>query len=97
MPKQTFEEIAADIGKLVQQKNDAYGNSFEESGKIMQILYPKGISKDQMVDALLIVRVIDKLARIAHRKDAFNESPWKDIAGYSICGLSLQNEQNRSD
>ena len=85
-----FVDLATDIGLLVQQKNEAYGNSFGASGEIMQILYPNGISTDQMVDALLVVRILDKLARIAHQKDAFNESPFKDIVGYGLCGLSLQ-------
>ena len=31
---------------------------------------------------LAITRVVDKLFRIANRKDAFGENPWQDIAGY---------------
>ena len=82
----TFEEAAEEIGKLTQEKNDAYGNSFEESAYILQALYPNGIAIGQMTDALLIVRVIDKLFRLANHKNAFDESPWKDIAGYGLCG-----------
>lgn len=91
-----FVDLATDIGLLVQEKNDAYGNSFIESGKIMQILYPNGISTEQMTDALLVVRILDKLARIAHQKNAFNESPFRDIAGYGLCGLSIQDAKTVS-
>jgi hypothetical protein len=83
-----FVEIAENLGKLVQEKNRAYGNSFVRSGDILTVLYPAGIKPEQFVDALLIVRVIDKLFRIANQKDAFHENPWQDIAGYGLCGVS---------
>lgn len=86
--KTQFEEIATKIGKLVDEKNQAYGNSFSESHKILSILYPNGIQPEQYTDALAIIRVIDKLFRIATDRDAFGESPWKDIAGYSILGVA---------
>jgi len=37
---------------------------------------------------LAMIRVIDKLFRIATKKDAFGESPWRDICGYSILGVA---------
>lgn len=38
----------------------------------------------------MVVRVVDKLFRIANHKDAFGENPWADIAGYAVlmCGKS---------
>lgn len=86
--KTVYEETAESIGKLVTQKNEAYGSSFAEAHRILQVLYPKGISPEQYTDALAIIRVIDKLFRIANRKEAFGESPWRDIAGYAILGVS---------
>jgi hypothetical protein len=83
----TFEEIGTEIGKLVQEKNLAYGDSFARSGEIMKILFPQGISLDQYIDVLAIVRIIDKLFRIASKKDAFGESPFRDIVGYGILGV----------
>lgn len=82
----TFLQIATEIGTLVQEKNEAYGDSFSRAGDIMELLYPDGIMPSQYKDALGVVRVIDKLFRIATRKDAFGESPWKDIAGYGVLG-----------
>lgn len=81
-------KIAEEIGKLVQEKNEAYGNSFSECHKILSVLYPNGIQPEQYTDALAIIRVIDKLFRIATDKDAFGESPWRDIAGYSLLGIA---------
>jgi hypothetical protein len=81
-----FEALGAEIGKLVDEKQAAYGNSYGKSGDILKILYPGGVKPDQYVDMLGIVRVVDKLFRIATMKDAFGESPWKDIAGYGLLG-----------
>jgi hypothetical protein len=89
-----FEKIATEIGKLVDQKNAAYGSSFAESYKILSVLYPNGIKPEQYTDALAIVRVLDKLFRIANHKNAFGESPWKDIAGYAILGVA-NHEENK--
>ena len=83
-----FEKIGTDIGKLVDQKNAAYGSSFEKSEQILQVLYPEGIQPDQYTDMLAVVRIVDKLFRIATDKDAFGESPFKDIAGYGILGVA---------
>jgi len=88
MTKINFEEIGCKIGKLVQEKNSAYGSSFAECHKILSVLYPNGIQPEQYTDALAIIRVIDKLFRIANNKNAFDESPWNDIAGYAILGVA---------
>lgn len=72
------------MGALVDRKNKAYGDSFHRSGEIIHILYPHGIRPDQYGDMLAMIRVIDKMFRIANRKAAFGENPWMDIAGYGI-------------
>lgn len=82
----SFAEIGTEIGKLVEEKNAAYGSSFQRSGDVMRILYPDGIPPEKLDDALAVIRVIDKLFRIAHAANAFGESPWKDLAGYGILG-----------
>lgn len=79
--------IAERTASLVKEKNAAYGSSFEDSVTIMRLLYPKGISVEQLEDSLAIVRVLDKLKRIATKKDAFNENPWQDILGYALLSL----------
>lgn len=87
-------ETATQIGNLVLEKNKAYGNSFEESGKILQILFPHGIEPSQYQDLLTVVRIIDKLFRIATNKKAFSEDPWRDIAGYSLLSLCSDKGEN---
>lgn len=79
-----YEELGKEIGELVDKKNAAYGDSFNKSGNILRELYPKGIRPDQYDDAMGIVRVIDKMFRIATDKAAFGENPWQDIGGYGI-------------
>jgi len=83
-----YEKIGTEIGRLVQKKNEAYGDSFGQASNILEVLYPNGIKPNQYRDALAITRVIDKLFRLANKKDAFGESPWRDICGYAILGVA---------
>lgn len=89
-----YSVIGKEIGKLVQTKNKAYGDSFHQTGKVLAILYPNGVMVEQFDDLLAVTRVIDKLFRVATDKNAFNESPWKDIAGYAI--LALKREHGKT-
>ena len=97
--KKNYEKIATEIGKLVQEKNDAYGDSFGQACRILEVLYPDGIKPSQYRDALAVTRVIDKLFRLANKKDAFGESPWRDICGYAILGATNDEveDNNRED
>ena len=47
-----YKEIASQIGGLVQEKNEAYGDSFGQACKILEVLYPDGIKVNQYRDAL---------------------------------------------
>jgi len=84
--KDKYSKKAKKIAALVKEKQIAYGDSFGQADKIMKVLYPNGISVEQMGDALVIIRMIDKLFRIANNKDAFGESPYDDIVGYALLG-----------
>jgi len=86
-----FVEIGKSIGKLVTEKNKAYGDAFNQSSRILDVLYPNGIKPHQYQDILTIIRIIDKLFRIANQKDAFGESPWNDICGYAILAVERSN------
>lgn len=92
MDNSEFVKIGIEIGNLLEKKNEAYGDSFSQSCKILEVLYPNGITPDKYRDLLTITRVIDKLFRIANSKDAFGENPWKDICGYSILSIWRDNE-----
>ncbi len=88
MTSEQFVDIGNTVGKLVQEKNAAYGDAFAQSGKVLRVLYPNGVKPEQYEDLLGICRVLDKLFRIAWDKDAFGESPWQDVAGYGILGVA---------
>lgn len=83
----SYQEIGERIGALVDEKNRAYGNSFNQAGQILAILYPNGIQPEQYADMLCMVRILDKMFRIATDRDALGESPYGDIAGYGLLGL----------
>ena len=86
-----YERYGAGVGILVAEKQRQYGDSAGRSGDIMRVLYPDGIQPHQYGDVLLVVRVLDKLCRIAQRdesgRDSGGESPYRDIAGYGLLGL----------
>lgn len=92
----SYEDIGREIGKICEQKQKSYGNSFNEAHKILQVLFPNGISVEQYTDMLAIIRIIDKLFRIANNKEAFNEDPYADIAGYGLLGLIKEKKKNES-
>lgn len=83
-----FQKIGEFIGRIVSEKNKAYGDSFNQSYRILEVLYPEGIRVDQYQDMLSVTRIIDKLFRIANNKEAFGENPYQDITGYGILGVA---------
>lgn len=83
----TYPDLGSEIGRLVETKQAAYGDSFGRSGAVMRALYPDGVPLEKLDDALTVVRVLDKLFRIATDRDALGESPWRDIAGYALLAV----------
>lgn len=90
-----YEKLGSNIGSMVDEKNAAYGSSFDKSGCILKILYPDGVQPDQYTDMLAVVRIIDKLFRLAHRREAFGESPARDITGYGLLMTLRHEEEDR--
>ena len=88
----TYQSIALSIAATVEKKQAAYGDSFGKSGEVMRVLYPDGIPPEKMGDALTVVRVLDKLFRIATDRDALGETPWRDIAGYALLSVARAEE-----
>jgi hypothetical protein len=79
-----YSELGKEVGELVDKKQVAYGDSFGRAGHVLRILYPEGVKPEQFDDMLAIVRIVDKLFRVANQRDAFDESPGRDIAGYGL-------------
>lgn len=87
-----FKQVAAEIAEIVTKKSAAYGDSFGKSGSILKILYPNGVKVEEYDNFLAITRIVDKLFRIATDKDAFGESPWRDIVGYGLNAAAREPE-----
>jgi hypothetical protein len=81
-----FEERGRELGKLVDEKRAAYGDSFGASAAFLRLLYHDGVKPEQYTDLLAIARIFDKLKRIATNgaSDPMGEHPARDIAGYAM-------------
>lgn len=92
MSNSTFEDCLLRVGResaeLCVEKNRAYGSAFSTSADFLRLLYPGGVKPEQYQDMLTLVRIFDKLSRIANKKDAFGESPYRDIVGYGLLGAA---------
>ncbi len=91
----TYKELGTKIGELVESKNKAYGSAFSKCGEFLKVLYPDGIKPEQYSDMLCIVRIFDKLMRIATCKEAFEENAYADIVGYGLLGLKKDEENKK--
>jgi len=69
------------LSEMIIEKNKQYGGSYQKSAEILKVLYPDGIFAQDYKNLLAVVRIIDKLFRIANRG---NDNEWDDIAGYSL-------------
>jgi len=92
-----YHGIADSIATTVEEKQAAYGDSFGRAGNCLREMYPDGIMPEQYDDLLTIARVLDKLFRVAHQKNAFGESPWKDICGYSLLEIGKDENDKRTN
>jgi len=92
-----YVETAVKIGELVTEKNLAYGDSFGRCGDVLRVIYPDGIKPEQYDDALAVVRILDKLFRIANDGCAFGESPFLDITGYGLLGAVRHEKKTKGE
>lgn len=96
----TYEQRGAEIGKVVETKQKAYGNAVDVSVDAMKaFLKPYRtenntytIPEELLVHLLLQIRIIDKQCRIFNnpKADLMGESPYTDIAGYALLGEAIQ-------
>jgi hypothetical protein len=82
-----FETVGTSIGSLVDEKNTAYGNAVNKLSDLLTSFYPDGIKPVHYKSLGVIVRILDKLRRIANNPSGDNKDNWNDIAGYSILML----------
>ena len=91
-----LKQAGVELGELLARKNEAYGDSFNQAGKFLRLLYPKGVRPEQYADMLSVLRIFDKLKRVATDRDAMGESPYQDIAGYALLSL-VRSELERAE
>lgn len=84
-----YRVVTDQLADVVNDKNSAYGNSVEKAPQCLAVLYPDGIKVADYQDALFVLRILDKLARISS-PHADKEDPVLDIAGYSILTMYRQ-------
>jgi hypothetical protein len=91
-----FEKPALDLANLVHKKNTAYGDSIRSSVTLLGELWPDGIPVSSYKDLLLLVRMFDKMKRIATNNDPSGENPYQDICGYALRGVVQNADNNRA-
>jgi len=76
-----YQNKANEIGKVVEEKNKQYGDAINNTGEFLKLLYPDGIPVERYNDIGVLIRIYDKIKRVAagHKEDS-----WEDIAGYGI-------------
>jgi len=89
-----FNDIAESIGRLVAQKNARYGDSAGRTAKLLKVLWPDGIPPTSYDDAQLIIRILDKLNRLAAGDRTARLDAWRDITGYGVLGVE-QSERTK--
>lgn len=80
------QSVLKDLEDLLIVKNRSYGNSFAEPVNI----FAKGLPKD----ALIRIRLDDKLSRITNGTDELNEDTVQDIMGYFVLWEVLKRREN---
>lgn len=101
----SYSQIGTEIGELVEQKQKAYGDSITKAFDLVKVFIRDYRNEDGtytipeslLKHLLLQVRIIDKQNRIFSNpdQDLMGESPYSDIAGYSIIGTKESNKTNK--
>jgi hypothetical protein len=102
-----FAELGLSIGKLVDKKQKAYGDSVTKCHEIMKVLLSDYHNKEEhtytfpeslLPQMLLDIRKIDKMNRRFSNPDGdlMGENPYQDDTGYDMLGVRLV-EQMKKD
>lgn len=102
--KNHYKELGEKLGALVDEKQEAYGDSFSKSLTILRVFLESyettddngniyyNIPESVLKHLLIQVRIIDKQFRIFTNPDGdlMGESPYVDIAGYGLLGSQMK-------
>lgn len=84
--------LAAQVGELVTAKQKVYGDAFSVAPKILALLYPNGVQPKDYDTLLAVVRILDKLKRVATQHESDTEDHWGDICGYALLMLAREEQ-----
>jgi len=87
-----YEGLGAHVGAVVDRKNAEYGNSINDTAAFLTALFPQGIPVDAYNDVGLLVRLFDKMKRIANGNQG-EENAWKDLVGYALLGYECSRRE----
>ena len=80
-----FEKIAIEVARMVDVKNEEYGECYKVAPELLKLFMPDGISSDKYEDIAIVLRLIEKVARLlgptTNTKDI-----WADIIGLGLNG-----------
>lgn len=92
-----YESLAVSVGRLCDEKNEAYGNTGSSTGKVLEYFYPNGVMPSHYNRMLILARMFDKIARLSNLgggRRALGEDAARDLVGYALvlCGALEQEE-----
>jgi len=79
-----FHALASELADMLTDKNRKYGDSYARMAHVLPIFYPDGVPGEHLLDAVFILRIVDKLMRISSAQKDDDEDAVADIAGYAI-------------
>lgn len=95
-----YETKGQTLGKLVDEKQKAYGDSITKSSKLLRVFLEDYKNDDNtytipdsLLDHIAIqVRIMDKQNRIFSNPDGdlMSEKPYNDIIGYGLLGNEIK-------
>ena len=101
-----YKEYGREVGKLVDEKQVAYGDSVRVSEEVLKVYLQKYKNEDNtytipeslLYHLFLQVRIIDKQNRIFNNPDGdlMSENPYSDISGYSLLGIHHEERKKKN-
>lgn len=91
-----YEARGRALGRLLDEKNAAYGDSMLVAPLVLAAIFPDGVAPDQYHLMLAFARIIDKMNRMASDPGYGGEDPALDLAGYGLL-LSAEDRAGLSE
>ncbi len=84
-----IENILQDAVKTFSEKRKQYGSTDQLASAMLKLAYPDGISPEKYNDALVFIKITEKLIRISSSdiKKESKSDAYGDIVGYGLLGL----------